>query len=66
MTDLHYLTLTDVADRIADGSLTSLEVTEAILARITLFQGGDRLTGGLLQCPLCEETPMFYPRWQLC
>ncbi len=38
MTDLHYLTLTDVADRIADGSLTSVEVTEAILARIEALE----------------------------
>ncbi|MEQ9005977.1 MAG: amidase [Pseudomonadales bacterium] len=34
MTDLHYLTLSEVAARIKSGELSSVEVTEALLARI--------------------------------
>ena len=40
MAELHYLTLSDVCRRIKSGELTSVHVTETLLARIDALDGG--------------------------
>ncbi len=42
MTDHHYLTLCDVCRRVKSGEFTSVQVTEALLARIDALDDGLR------------------------
>ena len=67
MIDLHYRTLTNVADAIANGSLTSTEVTTAMLARVRQLE--PRLNAyysvleeeALAQAAACDSGPASGP-----